>query len=290
MPLNTNAVKKAEARDKPYRIADEKGLCLQVNPCGSKLWRFRYRFNGLAKMISLGTFPEITIDEARTRRDACRANLDKGIDPSEARKARTKTQRVTFQDVAQEWFDQQAPRWSKKHTEIMGSRLQGHIYPTLGKRPIAAIVPIEVVWLTQKIEKAGAVDTAHRVLGTIGQVMRYAVATGRATLDPTAGMQIALAPKPRKKHMAAPTRIDETRRLLECVRSASGHPRLNLQVQIGMQLLPLVFCRPGELRQMRWDDIHWDRHEWRYTASKTKPHTWSRCRRRLLPCCARSCP
>ncbi len=272
MSLTDTAIRNAKPGDKPIRLFDGGGLYLEVSPTGGKWWRFKYRFGGKEKRLSLGVYPDVNLKAARKRRDEARKLLADGIDPGDTRKA-LKSARVdraanSFEVVAREWFAKYYPIWAANHGERITRRFERDIFPWIGGRPIAEVSAPELLAVVQRIEKRGALETAHRALGNCGQVFRYAVATGRAERDPSGDLRGALTPA-KGEHFAA---ITEPKRVAELLREIDGYQG-TLTVQCAMKLAPLVFVRPGELRKAEWADVDLDAAEWRYTVTKTDtPH------------------
>jgi integrase len=272
MPLTDASCKNAKPKDKPYKAADGKGLFLLVTPGGGKWWRLKYRYAGKAKLLSLGTYPDVSLKDARDRRDAARKLLADGIDPSENRKAQ-KSARAdraanSFEVVAREWFAKYSATWAASHGDRIIRRFERDIFPWVGGRPIADITAPELLAVVRRIEGRGALETAHRALGNCGQVFRYGVATGRAERDPSGDLRGALPPV-KGEHFAATT---EPKRVGEILRAMDGYEG-TLTVRCALRLAPLVFVRPGELRKAEWADIDLDAAEWRYTVTKTNtPH------------------
>jgi len=261
--------KPARKTDKPYRLFDEKGLYLEVHPAGGKWWRFKYRFGGKEKRLSLGVYPETSLADARTKRDEARAQVAEGIDPGVNRKAvkaaRADRAANSFEVVAREWFEKQSAGWVESHGGRILKRLERDIFPWLGGRPIAEMAPPELLAALRRIEERGAIETAHRALANCGQVFRYAIATGRATSDPSRDLRGALA-SIKGDHFAA---ITDPKRVPDLLRAIDGYQG-TLTVRCALRLAPLVFVRPGELRGAQWADIDLETAEWRFTVSKTK--------------------
>lgn len=264
--LSDSKVRTLKPKAKLYKIADEKGLVLLITPIGSKLWRFRYRLDGKEKMLSLGQYPEITLKDARERRDEMRRQIAHGRDPGVQRRIEQVAKADTFAAIAIEWFEKFSPQWAPLHAKKVWARMEKDVLPWLGNRPIADISALEVLAVARRIESRGVLETAHRAIASTGQVMRFAVATGRAQIDVTASLRGALPPIRTKKHMAAPTSSTAVAEILRGLAAFRG----SLQVGIALRLLPLIFCRPGELRHMRWAEIDWNKAEWKFVASKTK--------------------
>ncbi|MEW6728016.1 MAG: integrase arm-type DNA-binding domain-containing protein [Pseudomonadota bacterium] len=268
--LTDTYLRNLRPKDRLYRESDGKGLYIEVTPAGAKLWRFRYRLDGKTNMVSLGRYPSVSLAQARRLRDEYRAKLDQGIDPAQAKK-KEKLQRqilnaTTFEAIASEWIERHLSSKAPGHREKVVRRLERDVFPYLGSRPIADITAPEILQVVRRIEKRGVLETAHRALQNIGQVIRYAIATGRATFDPTPSLRGALPPV-KSRHMAAPTdspsKVGEFLRMMEAFK---GGP----VVAAALRLLPYLFVRPGELRTMRWEDVDLQAAEWRFITSKTK--------------------
>ncbi len=270
--LTELAIRKAKATEKPQKLFDGGGLYLEVPPTGNKRWRLKYRYQGKEKLLSLGLYPTITLAEARVRRDEAKKLLANNIDPSQERKAtqaaKFASESGRFEVVAREWFAKFQSQWAESHAKVNMQRLERDVFPWLGDRPIAEITAPEVLETLNRIVDRGSIETAYRVKGLISQVLRYGIATNRVTHDVTAGLVGALPPSP-ENHLAA---ILEPKRLGQVLRMFDTYPG-GLVVRCALQLTPLLFVRPGELRTMQWADIDWDKKEWRFTLSKTKqPH------------------
>jgi len=268
MPLTDSAVRNAKPPKKNVKLFDDRGLFLFVTTSGGKWWRLKYRHEGKEKLLSLGTYPDTGLKEARVKRDEARRMLAQGIDPSGNRKA-VKAAKIhqaanSFQIVATEWHDKLSPIWAESHSIRVIRGLERDIFPWLGNRPIAAITAPELLEAIRRIEKRGALETAHRMLRVCGQVMRYGVATGRAERDLTSDLRGALPPV-KGKNFAAVTDPKELGPLLSTLDSYKG----SALVINALRLAPLVFVRPGEFRKAKWKDIDLAAAEWRYDVSKT---------------------
>jgi len=270
MPLTDIKARNAKGIGKTQRLFDGQGLYLEISPNGGKWWRFKYRLDGKEKRISLGTYPEVTLKQARERRYEARAQIADGIDPSAARKAQKATKEAqavnSFESVAREWFAKHSPNWSKKHSDRIISGLQRDIFPWLGNKPIVTIKPPELLKTIRRIEERGALETAHRTLANCGQIFRYAIATGRAERDISADLRGALPPCGNKKHLPAITEPEKVGKLLRQLDNYEG----TLPVKCALKIAPLVFVRPGELRMTQWEDIDLKNAEWRYLVTKTQ--------------------
>ena len=269
MALSNTAIINAKATEKAYKLYDIDGLFLQVTPNGGKWWRLKYRFDGKEKLLSLGTYPEISLSQARQRRDDARKLLATDIDPSENRKQAKVISKLnadnSFEIVAREWWKSHMTNKADSHKEKVIRRFELYLFPWIGKKPIATITAPQVLEAIKRIEKQNKLDTAHRTLQTAGQVFRYAVQTGRAVRDVTADLKGAL-PATTVKHMAAFTEPKDVAELLRAFDAFNG----TLTVQCAIKLAPLVFVRPSELRMAKWADIDLEAGKWQYLVSKTK--------------------
>lgn len=268
MPLTDFKIKSIQPTQKTSKLFDGGGLFLEVTSKGSKRWRLKYRFDGLEKLISLGIYPEVSLKEARDRRDTARRLLANGVNPSENRKAQraalSSSNADGFEVIGNEWMAKQSVIWSPGHAKTVLSRLQSNVYPYIGMLPIASIVPADLLKVLKKVEDRDAIETAHRVRGILGQVFRYAIATGRIASDTSRDLRGALSPV-KKKHLAAVTEPKQVASLLRMIDSHRGSPI----VVAALHLAPLVFVRPGELRKSEWKDIDFENAEWRFIVSKT---------------------
>jgi integrase len=269
MALTDIAVRKAKPGPKSRKMYDGDGLYLEVTPAGGKWWRFRYTFGGKSKLLSMGTYPDVGLAKARERRGEARRLLVDGIDPGEHRKATRAMQAEraanSFEAVAREWYMKMAPTWNAAHGSRIIRRLERDIFPWLGARPVADVSAPELLRAIRRIEQRGALETAHRALQNCGQVLRYAVATGRAERDSSGDLRGALPPV-RGTHFAAVTDPKEIAILLRTIDGYEG----TFPVRCALRLAPLVFVRPGELRQAEWSDIDLDAAEWRFHVTKTR--------------------
>lgn len=262
--LSKAEIKAAQPREKPYKLYRGKGLYTLVTPDDRRWWRFRYRFQGREKTLSLGVFPEVGIAEAEDRRDDFRRDLRGGIDPSVKRRAERGAGGDTFRAVAEEWLANQRDL-SADTTEQFRTRLKAYLYPKIGNHRVDAIEPTDLLAALRTIEAKGRYDTAHRCRSLAGRVIRYAIATGRARRDPSADLRDALV-SVRTKHHAAITDPKDVGRLLNAIDGYAGFS----SVMSALRLAPLVFLRPGELRGAEWSEIDLEAGEWRIPAARMK--------------------
>lgn len=269
MALTDVAIRKAKPGDKPRKLADERGLFLLLQPGGGRWWRFRYRFNGKEKMLSLGTYPDVSLQKAWELRDEARRLVAAGVDPSAKRQAEKEAGQEaaanTFEAVAREWFAKQAKTWTDGYGSKVIRRLEADIFPWLGARPVAAISAAELLKHLERIEERGAVETAHRALQTCGAVFRYAIRTGRAENDPSGALKGALTPW-RPMPFAAATTPQEAATLLRKIDTSTSR----IVTRSALLLAPLLFARPGEIVRMRWSELDLDAGQWRYFVTKTQ--------------------
>ncbi|PAU77062.1 integrase [Halovibrio salipaludis] len=270
--LNDTAIKKAtfERLGGTKKLSDGGGMYLHVQRHG-RYWRLKYRFDQKERTLALGVYPDVSLKQARARRDEARQLLAEGIDP-QVHRAKLKQEREarnanTFEAVARDWFETiHKPRKEATYTKKNWNRLRNHVFPLLAKRPIAEIQPPEVLEVLRRIERKGYTDNAHRVKGLISNVFRYAVSEGRANSDVTRDLRGVLA-SAKPEHFAALATPDEVIPLLKAMEGYRGQPT----TWAALQLSALLFTRPGELRTMRWSDVDLTRAQW--IAPKTKNNT-----------------
>lgn len=275
MPLSDIKVKSLKAgikpdgttTSKPYRVTDEKGLYIEITPKGGKRWRFKYRFGGKEKLLSLGVYPDVSLKAARARRDDLRVQVADGIDPAELRKAEKITTGGlnSFEAIAREWHIKFSANWGEEYSTRTLLHLEKNIFPWLGSKNINDVTPPELLATIRRIESRGAVDTAHRVLQICAAIYRYAVTTGKAERNQAADLKGALPPA-KTKHYASITDPKEIGGLMRAIQGYSG----SIITATALKLSPLLFVRPGELRQAEWSDIDLENSEWRIPAEKMK--------------------
>lgn len=261
--LTETKIRALKPRSAPYRVADAKGLCVEVRPTGAKLWRVRYRYSGTARMLGLGEWPAVSLADAHERRDEARKLLAQGIDPSAARKAIKQVDALTFEVIAREWLG----RREVSEATLSKDRwlLEDFALPALGSKPVAEITAAEVLALLQELEGRALLETAGRLRAKLSAIFRYAVATLRAQHDPVGALRGAIKSAKVKHHAA----ITDPRKLGDLLRALHGYGG-GFVVASALKLTPLVFTRPGELRHAEWQEIDLDKAEWRIPAGKMK--------------------
>lgn len=268
MALSDAKVRNAKPLSKPFKIADGEGLFLLVVPSGGKYWRFKYHFGGKEKLLALGVYPEVSLGEAREKRAEARKTLAKGNDPG-AVKRENKLQTAlnsehTFEAIAREWFAQRKHEWAEGTSRTHLKRLERHIIPKLGKRPIKEITAPEVLAMVRVVEGKGTLDTAKRLMQICGQVFMYAIATGRAERNPVPDLRGAIKTAVTTHH--AYLRAGELPEYLMRLDAYDGA----IVTKLALKLLLLTFVRTTELRAANWSEIDFDKAEWRLPAERMK--------------------
>ena len=268
--LSDTQIRMTKPDEKPVRLYDERGLYLEITTNVGRWWRFKYRFAGKEKLLSMGTYPDTELKAARDRRDRARALLEEGVDPSEARRAEKASRSEVvvngFEAVAREWHATiHLGQVSAGHAARTLIRLEQDVFPWLGGLLVGEIKAPQLLQAMRRIEARGAIETAHRALQGCGQVFRYAIATGRAERDPTPDLCGALKPV-LVQHMAAITDPKRVGDLLRAIESYKGMPI----TRAALQLAPPVFVRPGELRKAEWIEFELDAAQWRIPAARMK--------------------
>jgi hypothetical protein len=278
MPLTTAAINAAKGHEKSYKLTDSGGLHLLILPSGSKYWRMHYRFNDKQKSLAFGVWPDVTLADARAKRDAARRLVANGIDPGEKAKLDKAAASIaaanTFEAVANELLAKAEREGLSAITLKKNRWLIGFITPVLGRRPIAEITAHELLSVLRSVETRGRHETAKRMRAICSQVFRYAIATARAERDVAADLKGALT-VPKVTHRAAITTPTGAGSLLRAIEAFDGH----LMTHAALRLLPHVFVRPGELRYAEWADFDVDKALWTIPAHKTKmrPYMQSHC-------------
>ncbi|WP_275272971.1 tyrosine-type recombinase/integrase [Klebsiella pneumoniae] len=268
MPLNDMQIRRAKPEAKAYTLGDGQGLSLLIEPNGSKSWRFRYRYAGKPKMISLGVYPTITLADARSRRDDARKLVAEGKNPSEVRKeqkiALQTESESAFEKIATEWHQMKSAKWSAGYASDIMEAFQNDIFPYVGTRPIGEIKPLELLNVLRKIEKREALEKMRKVRQRCSEVFRYAIATGRAEFNPAADLSSALEVH-QSNHFPF-LKADELPDFLRALDSYTGS-RL---VQIATKLLMITGVRTIELRAALWSEFDLDNAIWEISAERMK--------------------
>lgn len=274
MALTELKIKAAKPQEKPYKLADEKGMYLLIQPSGGKLWRLDYRYEGKRKTLALSTYPEVTLADARGRRDAARRILARGEDPGAIKRAqkacRAEQVANSFEVTARRWHEKNESKWSESYAYKTIRMLERDVFPWIGATPIVDLDAPKFLTVARRVEGRGHVDTAHRAMQLCGQVMRFGVAEGLVSRDPTGDLRGALSPV-ETTHLPSVTDPKRAAEILRMLDAFSG----SFPVQCALKLAPLVFTRPGELRKARWVDIDLDDAMWSIPAEAMKmrePH------------------
>ena len=279
MKLSDPKVKKAKPEATPYKLSDGGGLFVLVQPNGSKYWRLKYRFGGKEKLLALGVYPDVTLAQARTRRDDARKLLANEVDPGEIKQTQKKQSKIaienSFEAIAREWHALNTPRWTANHAYDVLRSMEKEVFPIFGDAPISAIDAPTVLDAIRKVEGRKAFDVAGRVLQRVRVVFAYAIASGRSRHNPAAEITGALAPRPKKKHYPtiAPHELPE---LLHALADYWERDKASPLAKIATRLLSLTFVRTGELRGAQWGEFDYEKMLWTIPAERMKarePHT-----------------
>lgn len=267
--LNDLRLKALKTNPEPGKHGDRDGLYIRVDAKGAMRWQWRIRTVKGETIVSYGVYPEVGLAEARSRHKAARAQMRDGINPTEAKRAAKLVQAFqaanSFEAVTREWFATRKEEWAPSYAEKVIRRMEADMFPYIGAKPIEDITAPILLHCLRKIEARGAIETAHRALESCGQVMRYAVATGRMSSDTSRDLKGALR-KPMVKHMAAVTDLDELGALLRAIYGYAGTP----VVRTALQLAPMLLLRPGELRFARWEEIDLEAATWTIPPERMK--------------------
>ncbi len=270
MALTDTTCKNIKPSDKPRKMADGGGLYLEIMPSGSKYWRLKYRFNGKEKRLAFGVYPEVSLKDAREKRDNARKLLSDGVDPSVHKKEKKRISKLntenTFEAIAREWHELQKKKWTENHAKYVLRRLEADLFPEIGNAPIKDISPLQLLDALRKIEGRGANEIAHRVMQSAGQVFRYAIVTERAERNPTVDLKGALQPV-KSTHYAALSYKDLPEFLDRLERN---NARLYRQTQLSIKLMLLTFVRTSELIYAKWGEIDFDECQWHIPAERMK--------------------
>lgn len=274
MPLTDTKVRNIKPKTKPFKLFDEKGLYLLVTVQGSKCWRLKYRLLGKEKVLAIGLYPDISLAEARDKRDAARKQLANDIDPSVLKQVTKHAENGaldnSFETVAREWFAKYSTGWSSNNSDKILGRLEKDVFPWLGSKLMTAIKAPDVLAVLRRIESRGALEIAHRAHQYCSRIFRYGIAIGKCERDVAVDLRGAIAPV-KVQHRAA---ILEPAKLGELIRAIEGYQGYFV-TQCALRMAPLVFVRPGELRHAEWAELNFESAEWIIPAEKMKmrqPH------------------
>jgi integrase len=271
MKLSEVKVRNAKPEKKPYKLGDGDGLYLLVHPAGHKYWRMKYRFDDKEKLLALGTYPEVSLAEAREKRFEVRRLKAQGIDPSELKKEKKRKEAInngnSFETITREWIEKKSGSWTPYYARQVTQRFEKDIFPKIGHRPISAITSKEILQVAQSIEQRDAIEIAHRAVQISGQVFQYAIITDRAENNPAVALRGAL--KTRTPVHRAHLGRNELPEYLEKLEEYDG----GTQTKLALKLLLLTFVRPSELRCTTWSEIDFSRKEWRIPAERMKMRT-----------------
>ncbi len=276
MPALTDVeIRKKQPKETPFKLFDEEGLFLLVNPSGSKLWRMKYRFAGKEKLLALGSYPEISLKQARAKRDDAHAILKAGRDPGGERKTAKLKQKQeaenTFEKVALALIEEIAQKrhWSERHRERAIGRLKANVFPWMADSPFDQIEPPDVLSVLRKVEGRGAYETAARTRVLLSQIFRFGIGNGLCKRDPAADLKGVLTP-PKSQNMAR-VELEELPQLLLDIDDCQGAPACrDRQTRLGLQLLALTFVRTGELRKSMWPHVSFKDKLWTFPAEIMK--------------------
>ncbi len=269
MALSNAKILAAKSKAKPWKLYDERGLYVDVRPSGGKFWKLKYVYRTKEQLLTLGRYPDVSLKDARTAREAALEQLARGVDPS-LEKKRTKAAELisaanTFDLVAQEFIEKRRAEGVRDTTHDKAVWFASLLEPSIGSRPIAEIEPVELLAAIKKIEKSGRRETARRLLAFAGRVFRYAIATARARHDIAGDLRGSLT-APQTKHLGAIIDEDGVGALLRAIDAYAGQP----WTRLGLQLAAHVFLRPGEVRRAKWSEIDFEHAIWRVPVANAK--------------------
>lgn len=272
-PLSDIQVRNAKPKNKDYRLTDGDGLYLYCHTSGGKLWRMDYSFNGKRLTLALGSYPAVTLADARQRREDAKKLLANGVNPSEFKKAQKAAvisiTANTFESIARKWHEEAKAEWSENYSGRLLTRLENDIFPAVGNRPITSIRTPEMEELLKRVA-IRTLETAHRLKIACDMVYRYAIRKELAENNPVAALKGVLPPV-KYKHMAAPTDPKDVAPLLRAIDDFNG----GFTTKCALRLSPILFCRPGELRAAEWSEFDFEAEQWNIPASRMKmkePH------------------
>ena len=271
MALNHAKIKNCKPKDKDYKLYDEKGLFLLVKKSGALYWRFKYRYDGKEKTLALGVYPEVPLKSAREKRDAARKLLSDGVDPAKKRKEKKQEEKEkekadanTFKDIAMQWFEEKQPTIREATYKRRLRRFENYVFPKIGDKGIKNINSPDIYEIIKPLIDLRKLETAGRLRAEISAIFDYAIVHGVTDYNPSQAVARQI-PKKVVTHRAALINPSEVRDLLIAIDGYRG----SYQVERALKISPYLFQRPGEIRQMRWQDIFFETKEWRYLVTKT---------------------
>ena len=272
MALSQFEIQNAKPALKPYKMFDGDGLYLLIHPKGGKYWRFKYQFARTERTLALGTYPEISLADARDHRHEYRKLVANQIDPADVKRQRQQqllaAHSNTFESLAIEWLDVKRSKLSAYYAKQIMQRFEKDIFPKIGNRPIQKITAPDLLAVAKKIEERNAIEIAHRAIQICGQVFQHAIITGRCDQNPALALRGAL--KTPLKSNYAYLKADQ---LPEFLRKLDDHDGCHLQTKLGIKLLMLTFVRTSELCGAKWSEIDFEKKEWRIPAERMKMRT-----------------
>ena len=278
MPLTDTTLRAVKPSDKLQKLFDGGGLFLAISPSGTKSWRLKFRYAGTEKLLTLGQYPLVSLKDARERAMDAKKTLAAGKDPTVEKKHAQHQQKNTFELIAREWHEKQSPVWVPTYSKKVLIKLEKHVFPYIGSRPIAEISAPELLAMLRKREARGSISEAHMIRGICGSVFRYAVASGRAERDPSYDLRGALTAYS-GKHYPAVTDPDKVGELLLTI----DNYQQSFVLRCAMQFLALTFCRSAEVRHAEWSEFDFDDMLWRISAAKMKMS-----RDHIVPLCSQA--
>lgn len=268
MALTDIQIRRAKPQEKPYTLSDGLGLALLINPDGSKGWRFRYRFNGKAKLMSFGSYSLVSLAEAREKRDIARKQVANDIDPVEERKAQKLAKQLSaensFEAISREWHTNKADRWTVAYRHEIIKTFEQDVFPFIGNRPISEIKPLELLEVLRRIEKRGALEKTRKVRQRCGEVFRYAIITGRAEYNPAPDLSIALAVPKQKNHPFLSA--EELPYFVRDLEAYTG----SIITKNATKIVMLTGVRTQEMRFAKWDEVDLEKGIWEIPAERMK--------------------
>ena len=270
MKLSDIQCRNAKPADKTKRLSDGAGMYLEITPKGAKYWRMKYRIHGKEKRLAIGVYPEVSLSEAREKRDEARKLLREGIDPSFAKQEQKRAAKMeannSFEKIARQWHDHNISRWSEGYAKEILHRMENDVFPSLGYYPITRITPPQILQTMRKIEGRGAHEMARRTLQYCGQVFRYAIGEGYLESDPTRDLRGQLKPF-KKNHFACLATKDLPRFLKDL---NTNDARLYAHTRRAIKLMLLTFVRTSELINAQWEEFDLDKAQWTIPAARMK--------------------